>query len=116
MSTHIQLRQVLDAFEVQPPGSFRFRGGETMWAKDFPPMPQGPGHPFHPMSENPLVRAIQIALYRNCYSHSFDSPLKGEQQPAVPSEDLINRLAAANASRSKWEKGWRVYQAQWNGQ
>ncbi|HLI75597.1 MAG TPA: T3SS effector HopA1 family protein [Acidobacteriaceae bacterium] len=115
MSIHLQLRAVLEAVTVLSADSFRFRDEPVRHAAEFPPMPQGPGYPFHPMSEHPLVRALQTTLYGRCYSHSLERPPEPVAGNPVPSPELVERLSAANASRPRWESGWRVFEVQPTG-
>jgi hypothetical protein len=111
-SIHEQLAPILGVIEILGPTALRFAGGPVLQFPDGPAPAQLPGHPFHPLSDNALVRTLQGVLYRRCYSHPFD-PTGGPPYDAYaqPQPELIDRLAAANAGREGWDRGWRVYSA-----
>ena len=60
----------------------------------------------------PLIQAIQATFYDRCYAR------RPARAAAIPSAepDFVRRLAAANASREGWDKGWVVHQFGTNGQ
>lgn len=109
-SIHEQLAGVLEAVEIESPNSFRFAGSEPVRFPDAVGSVQLPGHPQHPMSDNPLIRALQGVFYRRCYTHRFERGASFSfDEVAGPQPELIDRLAGANSGRESWDRGWRVY-------
>lgn len=115
-SIHDDLAQVLGAVEIHSSDSFSFAGSMPIRLSMLPGPVQLPGHPYHPLSDNPMVRAMQSVLYRRCYSHPFDQANGlAFDDAAAPDTGLIDRLAEANCSCETWDRGWRVYSAGYQG-
>lgn len=91
-----QLAAILRAIAVKQPNAFEFAGKE-----------------FVRQDENAAVLTLQELLYQHCYCRPFQGVLSDE--PAGPSESLLQELSAANAGRAHWEKGWEVYQVDGSG-
>ena len=64
-----------------------------------------------------LVKAIQAVLYDRCYARRRPrASTGGATQAAPPDIEFARRLAAANAGRERWDRGWVIHQFGPNGQ
>lgn len=89
------LERIVSAVNFHPSGAFTFAGqASTQWNA-----------------------SLQSVLYAHCYTREF----KGELDPVVvtPSgidSGWLDNLSAANASRDRWEDGWKLQQFLPSGQ
>lgn len=92
---------------------FAFR---TPWVIEFDGAPIGvagtPGAAVPAGSPAPLVQTVQAVFYDRCYAR------RSAVGVAAPGGEpgLAQRLAAANAGRDGWDRGWSVFQIGANGQ
>ncbi|MGI8744286.1 MAG: T3SS effector HopA1 family protein [Bryobacteraceae bacterium] len=63
----------------------------------------------------PLVASLEGQLYSLCYSREFRLPLDLSPGTADPLDTLLIELSAANATRERWDHGWKVTQLLPNG-
>lgn len=113
---HLQLASILPAVQIHSADEISFNGEPVIRLSSLPPLVQLPGHPVHPMSSDPMVRAIQSILYQRCYSHAFDQKGPVNNGGFAPDAGLIGRLADANCSEDRWDPGWRIERLEANGQ
>src|SRR5438552_249960 len=92
-----ELHQVFEAIHIESHDWLRVRG------ERHGVVPSG--------GEGALTRRLKELLYLHAYcNHIGDSPSSGPQPGS--SEDLVPALSNANASRQRWQHGWRVEQQQ----
>jgi HopA1 effector protein family len=106
MSTDLEksLRRIIGAVAFHSAETFSFAGRpSTQWS-----VPQtGPA----PTGGNPAVQSLQSALYANCYTRVFTGSVEDPvAHTASNGDDWVESLSAANASKDRWEEGWRVQQ------
>ncbi|HVH01893.1 MAG TPA: T3SS effector HopA1 family protein [Amaricoccus sp.] len=65
-----------------------------------------------PGDDAPLVQAIQATFYDRCYARRSGRPMA----MGAADTSLVQRLAAANAGREGWDRGWTVFQLGPGGQ
>jgi hypothetical protein len=64
-----------------------------------------------------LVKAIQAVLYDRCYAGRPPSgAAAGATRAPATDIEFARRLAAANAGRERWDRGWIIHQFGTNGQ
>jgi HopA1 effector protein family len=103
-----ELNAVFDKFEIRSPVAFSFDGEPESDARGFQPASGAASQ-----SDDVLIKAIQAVLYDRCYARR--SP-RESAQAAAPDIEFARRLAAANAGRERWDRGWIVHQFGPNGQ
>ena len=101
---------VLNKFEIRSPMAFSFDGEPESDVRSFQSAPvsgaaSAPG-------DDMLAKAIQAVLYDRCYARR---PPRATQA-AIPDIEFARRLAAANAGRERWDRGWIIHQFGPNGQ
>lgn len=106
---HQRLKAALDKFEIKSPVEFSFAGETPIDARSMHSAPAWGGAA--PSGEDMLARAIQAIFYDRCYAERS----RAEQNPA-PDAEFAAGLAAANAGRERWDRGWIIHQFGPNGQ
>jgi hypothetical protein len=107
---HEETIGVLNKFEIRSPVAFSFDGEPESDVRSFQSAPvsgaaSAPG-------DDMLAEAIQAVLYDRCYARR---PPRATQA-AIPDIEFARRLAAANAGRERWDRGWIIHQFGPNGQ
>ena len=104
--------EVLEKFEIRSPVAFSFDGVPESDVRSFQPA----GAP-SAQSDDMLVKAIQAVLYDRCYARRLPrASASGATQAVPPDIEFARRLAAANAGRERWDRGWVIHQFGPNGQ
>jgi hypothetical protein len=107
---HDELIAVLNKFEIRSPVAFSFDGEPESDARSFQ---SAPASGAASQSDDALIKAIQAVLYDRCYARR---PPRATGQAATPDIGFARRLAAANAGRERWDRGWIIHQFGPNGQ
>jgi hypothetical protein len=107
---HEEIIGVLNKFEIRSPMAFSFDGEPESDVRSFQSAPvsgaaSAPG-------DDMLAKAIQAVLYDRCYARRLPRATQG----AIPDIEFARRLAAANAGRERWDRGWIIHQFGPNGQ
>ena len=112
---HTEIVGVLDKFDIRSEMAFSFDGEPESDARGFRPMSGTSDASAQP--DDILIRAIQAVLYDRCYARRFPRPsaATATQTPA-PDIEFARRLAAANAGRERWDRGWIIHQFGPSGQ
>jgi hypothetical protein len=103
------VRRLFDAVVIRSPLEYTL-AGKTWNVASF-----GAGH--HPMwgtytaGQPPLVQDLQMRIYDEAYCR----PLGTRPDPPMNAVSIVDRLAAANAGRERWEGGWTLVQVMPNG-
>jgi HopA1 effector protein family len=113
-----QLDAVFSAFTILSPVSFSFGREPPVDVRMTPHALgwAGVAQPGWAEPGDPLVKGIQATFYERCYARRLSGP---EEQPARASAsdpDFARRLAEANLSRERWDKGWVIHGLGTNGQ
>jgi HopA1 effector protein family len=106
---HDELIGVLNKFEIRSPVAFSFDGEPESDVRGFQ---SAPASGAASQSDDALIKAIQAVLYDRCYARR---PPRAAQA-ATPDIEFARRLAAANAGRERWDRGWIIHQFGPNGQ
>jgi hypothetical protein len=61
------------------------------------------------------VSSLESQLYTACYNREFQLPLDLSYGQADMSDTLMMELNSANATRERWEYGWKITQIQQDG-
>lgn len=113
MSADPALTPVLESLAIHSPLAFAF--GEEP-PQEVPAIVAAlAGVPSHPLPQDPLVFALQAALYQRAYVRAFDDP-GPEPVPGPPDPDFMLRLARFNRGRDRWDPAWEVYETGPGGQ
>jgi hypothetical protein len=107
---HEEIIGVLNKFEIRSPVAFSFEGEPESDVRSFQSAPAS-GAASVP-GDDMLAKAIQAVLYDRCYARRPPSAT----QAAIPDIEFARRLAAANAGRERWDRGWIIHQFGPNGQ
>jgi hypothetical protein len=107
---HEEIIGVLNKFEIRSPVAFSFEGEPESDVRSFQSAPAS-GAASVP-GDDMLAKAIQAVLYDRCYTRRPPSAT----QAAIPDIEFARRLAAANAGRERWDRGWIIHQFGPNGQ
>lgn len=67
-------------------------------------------------SQDPMVTQLQMALYQHCYVKRFNGDFQPQQHIAVQPDNLLQLLSESNASRERWDSGWRIHRVLPSGQ
>ena len=111
---HGELLEVLEKFEIRSPVAFSFDGEPESDVRSLQPAP-GLGAPAQ--GDDMLVKAIQAVLYDRCYARRPPrAAAAGATQAPAPDVEFARQLAAANAGRERWDRGWIIHQFGPNGQ
>ncbi len=110
-----QLRRIVSAVHFRTADDFSFAGRSAdAWSGGYRPQavyPQQSGGP------HPAVQALQNILYGQCYSRPFSGAIHDDNPASLTRDDAwLDGLSEANASRDRWDEGWRVQQFLPNGQ
>jgi hypothetical protein len=97
------LSEAIDKFEINSPVSFSFAGEAQIDTRDQSPVANWGMQPAN--SFDPLVSAIQNALYTHCYAR-----WSGPATNVPPDPEFPARLSAANAGHERWDPGWAIQQ------
>lgn len=97
-----ELIRIFRAIDIRSTTCFSF--GERLISLPDPAPPPTPYPQPHP-----LVLLLQWQLYQYCFTQRFTQPLAGVKPLPAQTDDLVQELAAANASRERWEAGWQVH-------
>jgi hypothetical protein len=109
-----ELIGVLEKFDIRSPAAFSFDGEPESDVRSFQAAP-GLGAPAQ--GDDMLVKAIQAVLYDRCYARRIPrGSAVGATQAPAPDIEFARRLAAANAGRERWDRGWIIHQFGPNGQ
>jgi hypothetical protein len=112
---HGELLEVLEKFEIRSPVAFSFDGEPESDVRSLQPAP-GLG-PASGQGDDMLVKAIQAVLYDRCYARRPPrAAAAGATQAPAPDVEFARQLAAANAGRERWDRGWIIHQFGPNGQ
>ena len=104
-----RLFAALDKFEIRSPVEISFAGESPIDVRRLQPAPAwGVGAA---SGDDMLAKTIQATLYDRCYAER-SSAAHGVGADA----QFAARLAAANAGRERWDRGWIVHQFGPNGQ
>lgn len=114
-----RLRLLLDSLEILSPTRLRFGdGGEIEWgalpAMQLAPQPDSP----HDPELRPLRDAVAMLIYFAAYARVYDGGqvnLDGLRAPVVADPAFVSALSTANAGATRWDRGWKIYQADANG-
>jgi hypothetical protein len=104
-----RLVAALDKFKIISPFEFSFAGEAPIDARNVHSASAWGGA--SPSGEDMLARAIQAIFYDRCYAERDRAGQGGGADP-----DFAAGLAAANAARERWDRGWVIHQFGPNGQ
>src|SRR4029450_4378024 len=110
---------VLDKFIIQSSISFSFEDQFTADVRTSQPTPgwRGAAPPAAEAGRDELlVKSIQTTLYGRCYARRVSGKMNESAQTYALDPEFARRLATANTSRERWDKGWTIYQLGPNGQ
>ncbi|HVY70031.1 MAG TPA: T3SS effector HopA1 family protein [Verrucomicrobiae bacterium] len=107
-----ELAPVFAATRVVSPMAFTFEDGPVIQMQTADPAPRWQA----PVAQGigAMVQPLATQYYQRCYLR----PATGGQPFSSPAYDpgFLERLSQANRARERWDAGWRIYQAQSNGQ
>jgi len=107
-----QLTEIVRALEIQSPTNFTFAGKSfDVSTHTYQQSVAG-----YASTNNPLIAALQMCLYANCYCQPFRGALAATPQQTTPPVDLSQRLSEANVSRARWDSGWQIIRIEQSGQ
>jgi hypothetical protein len=114
-----RLAILLDSVEIVSPSAFRM-GGEQVFETDklssmsFPQSEGSPPEPGMRQLRDAVASMVYVAAYARVYQ---GGPVAVEGFPAAPVADpaFVGALSAANRGATRWDAGWKVYQAEANG-
>jgi HopA1 effector protein family len=112
---HEELIGVLNKFKIRSPVAFSFDGAPESDVRSFQSAPASGAA--SGQSDDMLIKAIQAVLYDRCYARGLPrASASGATQAASADIEFARRLAAANAGRERWDRGWIIHQFGPNGQ
>jgi hypothetical protein len=106
-----ELKRIAQAIAFPSPGTVALAGRTAPAAMTAPP--QVPGAI---PSANPLVAQLQHLLYDWCYCRRFGTAVPAPASAPAAEQEFLASLTAANASRERWDAGWRIQQTLPSGQ
>ena len=106
-----ELTKIFKAITILSPTSFSFAGQIA------PVLDPGTQQmPDSSLSDNSLVRQLQLHLYQYCYVRRFDGELQPQQSVDIQPDNLLQSLSEANTSRDQWDSGWQIHRLLPSGQ
>jgi hypothetical protein len=105
-----ELLQIVQAIAFPPAGGVTFDGRAAPHAGTAGPIPG-----IMPAAD-PLVAQLQQLLYDWCYCRRFNGATRSPQVALAEDPGFVEKLAAANAGRERWDSGWQIRQALPSGQ
>jgi hypothetical protein len=111
---HEEIIEVLNKFEIRSPVAFSFDGEPESDVRSF--QSAHASGAASGQSDDMLIKAIQAVLYDRCYARRVPRSSASAAHAASADIEFGRRLAAANAGRERWDRGWVIHQFGPNGQ
>jgi len=118
MKVHVDqnraIREVLSAITVESPQEFTFAGRKA----HLPGVNQtGAAHNGSGGPSRAFVTSLAAHIYEFAYSRPLRRELPAPEVPDLSSDlSLIEAMSAANATRERWEHGWKIEQVMHQGE